>query len=57
MAHMAFEDRAANGTFYVQGLSEAARLLKASPELQGEVVLLSDGRPADTKQAGPPFDM
>ncbi|CAK9037391.1 unnamed protein product [Durusdinium trenchii] len=51
MAHMAFEDRAANGTFYVQGLSEAARLLKASPELQGEVVLLSDGRPADTKQA------
>ena len=46
-----FEDRAANGTFYLQALSTAALLLKESPNLQGEVVLLSDGRPADTKQA------
>lgn len=51
MATLAFEDRAANGTFYLQALISAARLLRASPELQGEVVLLSDGRPADTKQA------
>ena len=35
MATLAFEDRAANGTFYLQALTSAARLLKASPELQG----------------------
>lgn len=36
MATLAFEDRAANGTFYLQALISAARLLQASPELQGD---------------------
>ncbi|CAE7370499.1 vwkA, partial [Symbiodinium pilosum] len=44
-------DRAANGTFYLQGLKEASTLLDEFPDLPGELVLLSDGRPADTKAA------
>ncbi|CAE7197440.1 vwkA [Symbiodinium natans] len=44
-------DRAANGTFYLQGLQEASSVLSEYPDLPGELVILSDGRPADTKVA------
>ncbi|CAE7774869.1 vwkA [Symbiodinium sp. CCMP2592] len=47
----ALGDRAANGTFYLQGLQEAADVLAQYPDLPGELVILSDGRPADTKAA------
>eukprot|EP00438_Fugacium_kawagutii_P024036 Skav212899 [mRNA] locus=scaffold374:91817:95748:+ [translate_table: standard] len=50
-AGVAFEDRAANGTFYLEGLTTAVSLLQNSELQGGELVLLSDGRPADTKQA------
>ena len=35
-AGVTFEDRAANGTFYLQALTSAAHLLQGSPELQGD---------------------
>jgi len=38
-----FEDRAANGTFYLQALSTAALLLKESPNLQGELCVKRAG--------------
>ncbi|OLQ06281.1 hypothetical protein AK812_SmicGene10445 [Symbiodinium microadriaticum] len=47
----ALGDRAANGTFYLQGLQEAADVLAEYADLPGELVMLSDGRPADTKAA------
>ena len=43
-----FQERAAKGTFYLKGLQKASELLDSEP---GELILLSDGRPADTKQA------
>lgn len=43
--------RGSGGTHYRPALSAAARLLAARPDLPGHVVVLSDGRPADTKAA------
>jgi len=43
-------DRAANGTFFLEGLKAAAACL-GEADLPGELVLLSDGRPADIKAA------
>ena len=48
MRAISFQDRAQNGTFYLVALRKAFELLASEP---GELVLLSDGRPADTKQA------
>jgi len=39
------------GTFYRPALSAAARCLETMPGVTGHLVLLSDGRPADTKVA------
>mmetsp|Transcript_84670 Transcript_84670/g.202961 ORF Transcript_84670/g.202961 Transcript_84670/m.202961 type:complete len:694 (-) Transcript_84670:120-2201(-) len=47
---LALSDRPANGTFYLEGLKAAVGLL-SEKRWPGTVVLLSDGRPADTKAA------
>lgn len=43
--------RGERGTFYRQGLEAASRLLHQTSGMQGEVILLSDGRPADMQSA------
>lgn len=43
--------RGVGGTFYAEGFRAAARLLALRPGAQAHVVVLSDGRPADTKKA------
>ncbi|CAK0821785.1 unnamed protein product [Prorocentrum cordatum] len=43
--------RGVGGTFYAEGLRAAARLLALRPGAPAHVVVLSDGRPADTKKA------
>eukprot|EP00933_Yihiella_yeosuensis_P077337 TRINITY_DN8773_c0_g1_i2.p1 TRINITY_DN8773_c0_g1~~TRINITY_DN8773_c0_g1_i2.p1 ORF type:complete len:771 (-),score=116.95 TRINITY_DN8773_c0_g1_i2:341-2536(-) len=43
--------RGVNGTFYSKGLQEALRLLCLGKGMETELLLLSDGRPADTKKA------
>lgn len=43
--------RGAGGTSYMSALEAATGLITAQPTMQSHVVLLSDGRPADTKKA------
>lgn len=43
--------RAAGGTFYTPALATATQCLDEHPCVAGHVVMLSDGRPADTKAA------
>ena len=41
--------RGVGGTSYVSALTAAMGLIIANPTMRSHVVLLSDGRPADTK--------